>query len=276
MQSPEAERDPAPGASVVPSGHPREAGQPPGEPVWTAEAAQRLERAPAFVRSGIVKLMARRAQERGRTVIDSAFLTEIRNESMLLVARCMRGFGLASLSTEAFDVAKARMRKLPRKVEVIEEIERFLAGRAERNEMVLARFGRYLGEGADRGLPWTEEARARLQRVPEPSRGAVRRAIETAAREARERIVSGHVVDRVLGRAGGAGGAVETGPRSDGPVAGVTMLWTAEAEERLRRIPLRPIREMTARGTEAWARAQGLEVVDLEAYESARHARGGG
>ncbi|MBI4246286.1 MAG: PCP reductase family protein, partial [Candidatus Rokubacteria bacterium] len=59
-------------------------------------------------------------------------------------------------------------------------------------------------------------------------------------------------------------------PRADGPVAGVTMLWTAEAEERLRRIPLAPIREMVVRRTEAWARARGLEVVDVEAYEAAR------
>ena len=115
--------------------------------------------------------MARRARERGRTAVDSAFLTEIRNESMLLVAKCMRGFGFEELSMGAFDVAKAKMRRLPKKLEVIDEIRAFLAERTERNAMVLTRFQRYLETIPARGVPWTEEALARIQRVPEPLRG---------------------------------------------------------------------------------------------------------
>ncbi|HBL17056.1 MAG TPA: hypothetical protein DD417_10005, partial [Elusimicrobia bacterium] len=61
--------------------------------VWTDEARRRVDNAPAFVRPGILKLMPIRARERGRTVITSEFLTEIRNESMLRVAKCIRGFG---------------------------------------------------------------------------------------------------------------------------------------------------------------------------------------
>lgn len=236
---------------------------------WTEEARQRLDRAPAFVRPGIVKLVAKRARERGRTIVDSAFLTEIRNESMLLVAKCLRGFGFEDLTLDAFDVAKAKMRKLPHKVKVIGEIQRFLAERTQKNEMVLAKFRRYLVMIPERGLPWTEEALARIQRVPEPLRPLVREAIDAAARESRERLVSGEVVDRYVAQYR-APAAVETAPRSDGPVAGVTMLWTAEAEERLRRIPLPPVREMVARRTEAWARHHGLEVVDASEYEAAR------
>ncbi len=239
------------------------------EPAWTEEARERLAHAPAFVRPGIVKLMAKRARERGRTVVDSAFLTEIRNESMLLVAKCLRGFGFEDLTLDAFDVAKAKMRKLPHKVEVIGEIQRFLAERTQKNEMVLAKFQRYLATMPERGLPWTEEALARIQRVPEGLRPLVREAIEAAAREARERLVSGEVVDRYLAQYREPA-AVETAPRSGGPVAGITMLWTAEAEERLRRIPLAPIRDMVARRTEAWARDHGLEVVDASAYDAAR------
>lgn len=243
---------------------------------WTEEARRRLERAPEFVRPGIVKLMERRARERGRRVIDSTFLTEIRNESMLRVARCIRGFGFEELTQDAFEVAKARMRKLPHKVEVIEAIQAFLADRTEKNEMVLAKFRRYLTELAASGLPWTEEALARLQRVPDGVRPLVRQAAEAAARALRAPVVSGEAVDRALGREPARPCAdVEAAPRADGPVAGVTMLWTAEAEERLRRIPLRPVREMVARRTEAWARAQGLKVVDLAAWEAARAAAGG-
>jgi hypothetical protein len=236
---------------------------------WTAEARERLDRAPAFVRPGIVKLMAKRARERGRAVVDSEFLTEIRNESMLLVARCLRRFGLEELSSEAFDVARARMHRLPGKLRVIGEIERFLAGRTERNAMVLAKFQRYLEMIPDRGLPWTEEALARIQRVPDGVRPLARQAIETAAREARERLVSGAVVDRCLAGFGGAAPPTAEGPRAGGPVPGVTMLWTAEAEERLRRIPLAPIREIVVRRAEARARSQGLQVVDAAALGEA-------
>lgn len=241
---------------------------------WTEEARRRLEHAPDFVRPGIVKLMAKRARERGRPVIDSEFLTEIRNESMLLVAKCLRGFGFEELREDAFEVAKAKMRKLPRKVEVIGDIQRFLAQRTEKNEMVLAKFQRYLEMIPERGLPWTEEAVARIQRVPEPLRPVVRQAIDAAAREARERVVTGHVVDRVMAQLAPPAASPETAPRSNEPLVGVTMLWTAEAEERLRRIPLRPVREMVVRRTEMWARARGLDVVDASAYEAARTASG--
>lgn len=243
---------------------------------WTEEARRRLERAPEFVRPGIVKLMERRARERGRSVIDSTFLTEIRNESMLRVARCIRGFGFEELTQDAFEVAKARMRKLPQKVASIETIQAFLAARTEKNEMVLAKFRRYLADLAGPGLPWTEEALARLQRVPAGVRPLVRQAAAAAARELGAPVVSGEAVDRALGREPVRPSAdVEAAPRADDPVAGVTMLWTAEAEERLRRIPLRPVREMVVRRTEAWARAHGLQVVDLAAWEAARAAAAG-
>lgn len=240
---------------------------------WTDEARRRLERAPEFVRPGIVKLMAKRARERGRTLVDSAFLTEIRNESMLLVAKCLRGFGFEELRLDAFDVAKAKMRKLPRKVEVIEEIQRFLAARTAKNDMVLAKFKRYLETIPERGLPWTEEALARLQRVPQPLRPLVREAVDAAAREARARLVTGEAFDGYVTRTREASGGTETAARSDAPLTGVTMLWTAEAEERLRRIPLPPIQAMVVRRTEAWARERGLGVVDAEAYEEARRWR---
>ena len=67
-----------------------------------------------------------------------------------------------------------------------------------------------------------------------------------------------------------AGSAETEGPRADAPLQGVTMLWTGEAEERLRRIPIPPIRAMMITRVEAYARERGLTVVDLHAYESGR------
>lgn len=227
----------------------------------------RLENAPPFVRPGILKLMQKRARERGRTVIDSEFLTEIRNESMLLVAKCIRGFGFEELCMDAFEVAKARMQKLPRKVAVIEEIKKFLGERTEKNEMILAKFRRYLELIPERGLPWSEEALARLGRVPGPFRAAAEQTIEAEARRLRARLVTGELVERVMGSLAERGRSAENqAPRSEGPLPGVTMLWTAEAEERLRRIPLPFVREMIIRRVEAHAQRHGLEVVDLRAY----------
>jgi hypothetical protein len=244
------------------------------EVVWTEEARRRVESAPPFVRPGILKLMAKRARERGRSVITSEFLTEIRNESMLRVSKCIKGFGFEELSMDAFEVAKAKMRKLPRKIEVIEEIKAFLGERTEKNEMVLAKFKRYLEMIPDRGLPWTEEALARIQRAPAFVQGLARTAVEEEAKRRGEPVVTPEAVERAMGFAAGRHGGDAQPPetRSSEPLQGVTMLWDASAEERLRRIPLAAVRATVIQRVEAHARSQGLTVVDLAAYESARGA----
>ena len=215
--------------------------------------------------------MQKRARERGRSIIDSEFLTEIRNESMLRVAKCIRGFGFEELSMDAFEVAKAKMRRLPRKVAVIEEIKAFLGERTQKNEMVLAKFQRYLEMIPGRGLPWTEEALAQLERAPAFVRALARQAIEAEARRRGEKVVTPEVVEHALGavRVPARARAEEAGDRSDEPRRGVPILWSAAAEERLRHIPIPAIRRMVLERVEAHAREQGLTVVDLDAYEVA-------
>ena len=230
--------------------------------------------------------MQKRARERGRSIIDSEFLTEIRNESMLRVAKCIRGFGFEELSMDAFEVAKAKMRRLPRKVAVIEEIKAFLGERTQKNEMVLAKFQRYLEMIPGRGLPWTEEALAQLERAPAFVRTLARQTIEAEARRRGEKVVTPEVVEHALGAVPphpappdaphlfssppgerqGEGGE----DKGEGAAAeGLTILWSAAAEERLRRIPIPAIRRMVVERVEAHAREQGLTVVDLDAYEVA-------
>lgn len=121
--------------------------------VWAEEALRLVERAPAFVKLGISKLMSKRARERGRTVITSEFLTEIRNESMLRVSKCIKGFGFEELSMHTFEVANQRMRKLPRKVEVIEQITAFLGERVQKNGAIIDKFKKYLQTVPKKGLP---------------------------------------------------------------------------------------------------------------------------
>jgi len=238
---------------------------------WTEEARRRVDNAPPFVRPGILKLMQIRARERGRAEITPEFLTEIRNESMLRVAKCIKGFGFEELSMAAFEVAKAKMRKLPHKVQVIEEIKAFLDARVEKNEMILAKFSQYLQMIPERGLPWTEEALALVQRAPAFVQGIARTAIEEEARRRKEPVVTPEAVEHVMGLAAAAvpSPTPET-PRPAEPLHDLTMPWESAAEERLSRIPIPAVRAMVIRKVEAHARGRGLTVVDLAAYEAAK------
>ncbi len=253
------------------------------EVLWTEEALRRVEKAPAFVRPGIYKLMVKRAKERGRTVISSEFLTEIRNEAMLRVAKCIRGFGFEELSMDAFEVAKRKMRKLPRKVKVIEQIKAFLGERTQRNDMIIVKFARYIEMMPKKGLPWTEEASARIEKIPPVVRGMARQAIEEQAKKRKEKVVTPEVVEHILTQLSRAPFRQATRteeaiqaeiPRVEGPLQGNTMPWTAEAEERLRRIPIPFVRRMIIHQVEEYARNLRLEVVDLEAYEAERGWQG--
>ena len=252
-------------------------GDPENDIQWTEESLQRVEKAPAFVRAGIYKLMAKRGKERGRKVITSEFLTEIRNESMLRVAKSIKGFGFEELRMDAFEVAKQKMRKLPRKVKVIEQIKAFLGERTQSNDMIIAKFTRYLEMMPKTGLPWSEEALARLQKVPPFVREMAKQSIEEEAKKRKEKIIIPEVVEQILTQFSQtpcpedlrADEASQAGaPRAEGPLPGITMLWTAEAEERLRRVPVPYVRQTIIQRVEAAAKAKGLEVVDLEAYEA--------
>jgi hypothetical protein len=253
-----------------------------GEPVWTEEALRRVEKAPAFVRPGIYKLMVKRAKERGRNAITSTFLTEIRNESMLRVARCIRGFGFKELTMDAFEAAKQKMRKLPRKVEVIEEIQAFLGARIEKDELILAKFTRYLEMVPEQGLPWTEEALVRLQQVPTFVREMARQVIEKEAKRRKEKVITPEVVDQTCGviflgpfAGGRRAEAVAAGEASlvERRLEEACMLWTDEATDEVTKIPIALVRRMIVQRVEAYAKNLGLEVVDRETYRAGRQRR---
>lgn len=114
-----------------------------GEIPWTETARKRVENAPPFVRPGIYKLMQKRAREEGQNVINSGFLTKIRNESMRLAAGRMKKFGFEDLKMEVFEVAKDNI-KSEKKREVIDEIKGFLNQRTEKNEHIISLFEKYL------------------------------------------------------------------------------------------------------------------------------------
>lgn len=130
---------------------------------WDTDALVRLANAPDFVRPGIRKLMGLRARQRGHTRITSEFLSEIRNESMLRVATVVRRFGFDAMEADAFDEAKRRMHKVPRKLDVIDVIREFLGQRTEKNEEIAEKFRKYMAVAPARGIAWTPDALAWLE-----------------------------------------------------------------------------------------------------------------
>jgi len=114
---------------------------------WETEALERVKNAPDFVRPGIYKLMEKRAREKGYKVITSAFLSEIRDESMQFASRRMNKLGFDELDMEAFDTAKAKTRNKKKK-EVIDNIKDFLAKRNVKNRDIINKFQKYLSPEA--------------------------------------------------------------------------------------------------------------------------------
>lgn len=163
---------------------------------WTEEALRRVENAPDFVRPGIKKLMVKRAKERGKKVIDSAFLTEIRNESMKLASKRIKKIGFEELTIDAFDKAKERL-KSSRKKEVIEEIKDFLAKRTSKNEAIIEKFKQYLEDDSP-DIGWTKEARDRMERVPPFVRERAKKTIEEEAKKRGYRMITEEVLKEVF------------------------------------------------------------------------------
>ena len=169
----------------------------PSEIVWTEAALERVGNTPDFVRPGIYKLLVKRAQERGHRIINSQFVTEIRNESMMRISQIVKRFGFDELSMEAFEVAKERMRRHPHKLEVINQIQAFLAQRIEKNPEIMAKFERYMEVAPRRGIAWTEEALDLLEAVLPDARETVKQSIEQYARQLGQVIVTPETVGMV-------------------------------------------------------------------------------
>lgn len=166
------------------------------EIVWTDDALRRVENAPDFVRPGIKKLMIKRAKERGKKIIDSEFLTEIRNESMMLASKRMKKVGFEELKIDAFDKAKEKL-KSARKKEVIDDIKDFLSKRTSKNEAIIEKFQQYLGDDSP-DIGWTKEARERLEKVPPFVREMAKKAIEEQAKKKGYRMITAEFLKEVF------------------------------------------------------------------------------
>jgi nucleotide-binding universal stress UspA family protein len=249
---------------------------------WTEEAEVRMEQVPeaarAVVRMGILGY----AQKSGHTVITSALIEE---------------------ATRLF--CPERGRAAPKEetgVEWSDEATRLLDGvtdasqatairlRAEKHARRNGAAGVTAGDvrpflGDDDGPTqpvWTAEALARLARVPEMAREAVRQCIEGEAREQKIAEITPELAEAGLARTretmeaamdkgeggcpfadlhgpGNGGGKVEERSAEAAPFT-----WTPEAEARLAKVPEGFIRELSRQRIEAFAKRKNVTTITPE------------
>jgi len=251
---------------------------------WSEEAWERVKHAPEFVRPGIRKLMVQRCVKRGFKIVTSDYLTEIRNESMMLVSKRVKGFGFEELTMDAFEVAKEKMRQSPRKVEVIEEIEDFLAMRTEKKDDIVEKFKEYMEFATPQGIPWSKEALEKMEKVPPFVLGMAKQTIEGRARERGDKMITVSIIDEVFTKMMPASAKQAMGmevteedlkrdeqlaKEKEEPVE-VSLKWEDDALKKVSRIPIPFIRNMAVKRIEQEISKEGKEVVTLELFDKYR------
>lgn len=152
--------------------------------VWSAEAELKIARVPETVRNMVRMVILRYAQEQGHTVITSAFVDQA-------TARFCPGHGKANSSGDSprwTDEAKALVESRG-DASATADIRLRAEKRARRDraaEVTPDHVQPFLGMQADVRPTWDAAALARLSRLPEMAREAVRGRAEAHAREAGE------------------------------------------------------------------------------------------
>ncbi len=251
---------------------------------WTVEAWERVKHAPEFVRPGIRKLMVQRAVKRNYKYITSDYLTEIRNESMMLVSKRVKQFGFEELSMGAFDVAKQKMAESSRKVEVIEEIEDFLALRTEKKEDIVDKFKNYMETAPTMGMPWSKEAMEKMEKVPPFVLGMAKQTIEGRARERGDKMVTPDIIEEVFTNIMPASAkeamgmevteedklretADESAPQEE---PDFELKWDDDAKAKVMKIPIAFIRDMGVKRIEAEIKKENVDTVTMELFDKYR------
>ena len=251
---------------------------------WSEDAWERVKHAPEFVRPGIRKLMVQRCMKRGFKIVTSDYLTEIRNESMMLVSKRVKGFGFEELTMDAFDVAKDKMRQSPRKVEVIEEIEDFLSMRTEKKDDIVEKFKNYMEETPTSGVPWSKEAKEKMEKVPPFVLGMAKQTIEGRARQRGDKMITPSIIDEVFtsimpasAKAAMGMEVTEEDLKRDEQIdqekeeaIEVSLKWEDDALDKVSRIPISFIRNMAVKRIEQEVAKEGKEVITLELFEKYR------
>ncbi len=251
---------------------------------WSEDAWERVKHAPEFVRPGIRKLMVQRCMKRGFKIVTSDYLTEIRNESMMLVSKRVKGFGFEELTMDAFDVAKDKMRQSPRKVEVIEEIEDFLSMRTEKKDDIVEKFKDYMEVATPQGVQWSKDALEKMEKVPPFVLGMAKQTIEGRARQRGDKMITPSIIDEVFtsimpasAKAAMGMEVTEEDLKRDEQIdqekeeaLEVSLKWEDDALDKVSRIPISFIRNMAVKRIEQEVAKEGKEVITLELFEKYR------
>lgn len=251
---------------------------------WNADAWERVKHAPEFVRPGIRKLMVQRAVKRGYKYVTTEFLTEIRNESMMLVSKRVKQFGFEELSIGAFEEAKKKMSASPRKVEVIDEIQDFLAMRTEKKDDIIEKFKNYMEVAPTQGMPWSKEAIEKMEKVPPFVLGMAKQTIEARARQRGDKMVNAEIIQEVFTNIMPASAkkamgmeVTEEDEKRDteyqnqaDDIPETILSWKSDALDKVKRIPIPFIRNMAIKRIEGEVAKEGLSEVTLELFEKYR------
>jgi len=164
--------------------------------VWSTEAEQKIARVPETVRNMVRMVILRYAQEQGHTVITSALVDQA-------TAQFCPGHGKASGSSDGLpwtDEAKALVASrsdAPAAADIRLRAEK-RARRDRAAEVTTDHVQPFLGTQADMRPTWGAAALARLSRLPEMAREAVRRRAEAHASDAGEAEVTTETVEAAL------------------------------------------------------------------------------
>ena len=274
---------------------------------WTAEALQRMERVPAFVRGIARTAVLRHAIEKGHSIVSSSVIDEVmaifmpqRTAAMAesvaehLALQKLQAEGTTTFICDACGyVAKGSD---PVKCPVCSSgAERFVKLDPGMVEAMVAEEGGAEPEETFDGLTlrWTLEAKEELRRVPVAymrrrakariEKSARVRKLTTITRDFALPIVNESLVEaEAIGAAPGNGrnGTTNAHPASNGAAATVpapslaaepvqpgALSWTQDAIQRLNRVPEGFMRDMTREKIEEYARQHNLSLVTLEVAE---------
>ncbi|MCH7763365.1 MAG: PCP reductase family protein [Candidatus Marinimicrobia bacterium] len=191
----------------------------------------------------------------------------------------IKSFGFEELTMYAFDVAKRKMKRNVRKVEVIGKIEEYLENRTDKKDEIIEKFKKYIDQVPDRGRPWTEEALKRIAGIPDFVKKMAESVIEDEAKKRKEKVITIDVLEVALLRLGSAEAhkSISANLSSCGKnkqkneiKAKPTLAWLPEAQKRLDRIPIEFVRKRILKRVENYAIKNNSNQVTIEIYEAGK------
>ncbi|MDP7229179.1 MAG: universal stress protein [Alphaproteobacteria bacterium] len=237
---------------------------------WSVEAEKKISRAPEFVRDMARRMVLRHTQKLGHTFVTSDIVDEVMGKAMPGFA----GNDAAKQAELAWSEAASKLLETVRDAAVADNIRLRAIKRARRDhaDSVMPKHVTPFLDLSDSDRPtWTAAALARVAKVPQMVRETVKAGIEDLALERELKEISVALAEEGVAEARKAMCPVpEGGPKGEeaseaapAPSDEVPLSWTAEAEERLARVPEGFMRDMTRQRVENMARAEGADTVTL-------------